>query len=78
MNRKSYPQDNNYKKGTWKGIKLANHSGRSASFTCPNCGELGSLTDHDIDDNGNVSPSVVCSYDCGFHEYIKLDGWKPE
>lgn len=25
--------------------------------------------------DGTVSPSVVC--DCGFHEFIRLEGWTP-
>jgi predicted RNA-binding Zn-ribbon protein involved in translation (DUF1610 family) len=35
----SIAQNSDYKPGTWKGLKLA-EGGRSASFTCPQCGEL--------------------------------------
>ncbi len=43
------------------------------------CGWIGSLVDHDVDDEGQVSPSVICSNeDCDFHEYVILDGWGEE
>lgn len=33
---------------------------------------------HTIADDGTVSPSVVCPREgCSFHEFIRLDGWKP-
>jgi len=71
---RSFPQDNEHKPGTWKGLKTPD--GRKASFTCPKCGGFGSLTDHDIAPDGTVTPSVVCPYDgCDFHEFIKLEGW---
>lgn len=69
-------QSNDYKPGTWKGLTLS-EGGRSASFTCPKCGQLAVLIDHDIADDGEVSPSVVCPNDgCTFHEYVRLDGWR--
>lgn len=73
---KEYPFSINHEPGTWKGLQTP--EGRKASFTCPICGQVGSLASHDIDHEGNVSPSVVCSYGCGFHEYIKLIGWSSE
>ncbi len=40
------------------------------------CGRIGSLAEHDVDDDGRVFPSVVCmNDDCGFHEQVILDGW---
>lgn len=42
-------------------------------FMCP-CGKRGALFDHDIADDGTVTPSVVHE-DCGFHDYIKLEHW---
>lgn len=72
---KPYPQSNDHRAGTWKGLKTG--TGRSASFTCPN-GHVGTLSDHTIADDGSVSPSVVCPYEnCDFHEYIQLEGWSP-
>lgn len=45
-------------------------------FTCPN-GHLGKL-DHEIADDGTVSPSVACPVEgCGFHELVKLEDWTP-
>ena len=50
-------------------------TGRTALFCCPN-GQIGSLTDHEIQPDGTVQPSVVCPHDgCNFHEFIKLEGW---
>ena len=40
---------------------------------CPRCKQWISIFKHSIDDNGNVTPSVVCPLTaCGFHQYIKL------
>jgi len=69
-----YPQSNDYLPGTWKGLKLQGGQ-RSATVTCPVCGQTCTLIDHQIDPDGTVSPSLVCPYDCGFHEFIKLEGW---
>jgi hypothetical protein len=44
-------------------------------YQCPN-GHIGSLDDHEIADDGTVSPSVVCPHvGCGFHDNIKLADW---
>lgn len=75
MSVASYPQNNDHKPGTWKGLQTL--GGRKASFTCPNCGQLGSLSDHEIAEDGTVNPSVVCFNGCGFHDFIKLEGWQP-
>ncbi len=48
----------------------------SARITCPKCGITGSL-DHEIDFNGNVSPSVECpNDDCSFHTNIQLKDYR--
>ncbi len=71
----AYLQNNDHTPGTWKGLKTP--EGRKASFTCPKCGQLGSLSDHDIAPDGTVTPSVVCPHEgCTFHENIKLEGWQ--
>ena len=73
----SFPHSNQYKKGTWKGLRLAAGK-RSAGFTCPRCGLTGSLSDHEIRPDGTVNPSVVCPGEgCDFHAFIRLEGWKP-
>lgn len=41
------------------------------ALSCPNCGHAFSLREHTISD-GVVSPSVVCPYGCGFHEFITI------
>ncbi len=72
---RTFSQNNNYKRGTWKGLKLSTGQ-RSADFTCPDCGQLAALTHHTIDWKGGVNPSVVCPNNgCKFHEYILLEGW---
>lgn len=51
-----------------------------AIFTCPN-GHTGTLVStrsgtHEIDDQGVISPSVVCDIDgCTFHDHIRLLEW---
>lgn len=60
-------------KGHWKGA--GGEGFRTANVSCPNCGMVFSLSHHKIDESGNVSPSVVCAHGCGFHDYVKLEGW---
>lgn len=65
--------------GTWKGLLVPDGQGgyvRKASFTCPACGGIASLSNHEIAANGAVSPSVVCPFGCEFHEFILLEGWE--
>ncbi len=70
----AYPFNFNYVPGSWKG--LLTPKGRSATFTCPN-GHTCALDHHEIAADGAVTPSVVCPYEgCGFHEFIKLEGWQ--
>ncbi len=58
---------------TWRPVYFDGKD--TARFTCAN-GHSGLLDDHDINGDGEVSPSVVCpGKDCDFHEYIKLVGW---
>lgn len=64
---------NDHEPGTWKVLETTD--GKKASFVCPNCEELGSLAGHTIAADGAVTPSVVCSYMCGFHEFIRLNEW---
>ena len=63
-------------KGLWKG---ATRDGkRTANVSCPTCGKTASLSGHDIDAAGKVTPSLVCPYnDCTFHEHVELEGWTP-
>jgi hypothetical protein len=46
-------------------------------FTCPLCGTHGQL-DHEVLADGTLDASVECPSDgCGFHEWIRLEGWPP-
>ncbi len=61
--------------GRWEPAGKANGN-RSAMLSCPDCGRLGYLGDHEIDPNGLVNPSVACpTKGCGFHEYVVLENW---
>ena len=44
-------------------------------FACPSCGIEADLSDHEVDANGLVSPSVLCPAECGFHASVTLKGW---
>lgn len=44
-------------------------------FACPQCGTEAGLDDHEIDADGEVSPSVHCATDCGFHDHVVLIDW---
>jgi hypothetical protein len=66
-------------KGQWELARTADGK-LTALMSCPDCGRLLSLSGHSIDAKGFVSPSVVCDRPnggCGFHKFIKLQGWQP-
>jgi hypothetical protein len=47
-----------------------------AYLSCPRCGYVAGLGEHEISDDGVVSPSVICGgQGCDFHENIRLKGW---
>lgn len=56
-------------KGTWYLNQDA-----EVKVLCPVCGGCGDLNEHQINEHGLVSPSVVC--ECGFHDVILLEGWR--
>ena len=68
-------RDGVMRKGEWHGAKLSGGK-RTALVCCPGCGKLVSLTDHTIDPDGTVTPSLVCPFKCDFHEFVKLADWK--
>ncbi len=46
-------------------------------MSCPGCGSVAGLDDHEIDDQGRVTPSVDCS-ECEYHETgVRLLEWEP-
>lgn len=68
-------KDPNLAPGTWN---LWTTGKRRILFCCPKCNQTG-LLNHEIADDGTVTPSVQCpETGCGFHEMIKLVGWEPE
>lgn len=60
----------------WMPMIVNVHTGQFVVYmVCPN-GHISSLSDHEIDKDGQVDPSVVCpEAGCGFHEWVILDGW---
>lgn len=74
--------------GTW--YAWQRHSERPiVDIVCPVCGksfflEKGDRSTasgvtkyeaHGIRARGEVFPSVICPFNCGFHTYVQLDGW---
>ncbi len=60
--------------GTWKKQPIG-----SVHVMCTN-GHISYIGHHTIDDDGAVTPSLVCPHEdagkpCSFHEFVKLDGW---
>jgi hypothetical protein len=45
----------------------------TARVTCPGC-RLTFALDHDIAEDGTVSPSLDCPV-CVFHDFVKLERW---
>lgn len=58
----------------WSPFTLPNGK-RTAAMTCPKCEHAFHLGDHTIDAKGNVGPSVVCPWKCGYHVFLRLDEW---
>jgi hypothetical protein len=44
---------------------------QTIAFPCPRCGRAFCLTNHQIA-SGAVRPSVVCPYQCGFHDFVQV------
>lgn len=59
---------------TWRPVKLLN--GDIAPALTDSNGDVFGIETHIISDDGKVSPSVVCPYECGFHDFVNLIGWK--
>lgn len=57
--------------------RITSDGKETARAVCPSCGVSGSLEDHEIADDGTVSPSLVCATEgCGFHAFVTLAGWQ--
>lgn len=62
------------KKGTWKEMRAVDV--RHVFVSCPGCGQSASMSDHTIAADGTVTPSVVCPFECGFHDMVRLRDWR--
>ena len=62
-------------KGQWTRVAMADGT-ITARISCPTCGHIG-LLDHEIADDGHVTPSLVCpAKDCDAHlGHAILAGW---
>jgi DNA-directed RNA polymerase subunit RPC12/RpoP len=45
---------------------------KTYALQCPTCNKAFCLAQHAVDLNGNVTPSVVCPFNCGFHVMMKI------
>lgn len=61
------------KQGVWEAVRTP--KALVAMMSCPECGKTSVLSGHEIAEDGNVTPSVVCPHACKFHEYVQLEGW---
>lgn len=61
--------------GSWAFMKRYNLP-PMVVVNCPQCQELGLLSDHKVVADGSVSPSMDCQNDdCTYHTFIRLYGW---
>jgi len=59
----------------WHPVKMDNRY--SAVLLCPKCYFPMPLGKYSINNRtGKVTPSVVCSWGCGYHRHVVLKGWK--
>lgn len=71
--RRIFTFSENREAGTYKPCL---HEGRrTAIIICPFCRGKLVLNPHKVDQDGDVSPSVVCRPPCSFHEFITLKDW---
>jgi hypothetical protein len=60
----------------WKIIQSESYK---AHIICPKCGLKANLSNHTINEAGEVNPSLVCPNDnCDFHEWVILENWNKE
>lgn len=56
----------------WKIVNLDGEN--TIKIQCPECNVWSYLSDHEIDENGYIKPSIVC--DCGFHNFVTLNHYR--
>lgn len=63
---------------TWFMLDDTDTGEEEAFMSCSN-GHVASFDDHDISEDGTVTPSVQCPVEgCDFHKYVRLQGWGKE
>jgi hypothetical protein len=67
--------DKNPKPGEW--YMETGPGEAKAIVVCPKCGHWARLN-HEIAEDGTVTPSLICPYACGWHDWVKLEGWRKE
>lgn len=62
--------------GAWRLIAPSMRHIFKAIVNCPQCNKDAPLREHEIAEDGTVSPSLVCPMvNCDYHEKVKLDDW---
>ena len=44
-------------------------------MSCPDCGQIGLFEDYLIRVDGVVEHTVICEFNCGFKDFLALEGW---
>ena len=71
------PKGKEGEKGTWSPVAYPKMVW--CEFTCPfGHGSTLARNVHTVSEDGKVSPSLVCTQNCTFHEFVRLTDWKPE
>lgn len=70
------PYSEDGEQGTWRFVPAINGH-RCPVFMCPDCKQLCSLHEHEVEADGKVFPVVFCANRnaCGFTDYIELMDW---
>jgi hypothetical protein len=73
------PRTTGWAPGAWRPWKHPIFPGPTwqdtVALECPVCGRAFCLVNHSVDSNGNVQPSVVCPFNCGFHVFMRLNDY---
>lgn len=64
------------KRGAWQGFRV-NADPPVIAFSCPLCGEFGTLDAKTVHPDGTVSEIMTCPRDCGWASaQVVLERWK--
>ena len=62
--------------GTWVLVRSKERKQPTARVACVDCGQSAPIWFHEIDADGNVTPSLVCPMrGCSWHVTVTLEGW---